>query len=367
MLLCDLANWLKLSEGKPVQTTYSFAMLRQSINEYKVNVQSFAEVRMMSQIFSQAERVCIWLGEAADNSGTVMDFFADTAEFVSSSAVGQSIYGPGGAIMVWLAEHEVQTKNLASIFSRPYWSRLWVVQEFLLSKDSILLCGNRFIEITKVLYISRFLNSRLIVTPLTGSRIKDKEASWSASRLFGPAHKMLYDKHSSEFEARKADSNGILGEILMNYSNLDCKDPRDKVYGLVGLVRPSEKQMIDIDYSKAPAMVFWEALATSEIGTWVLSAGDAIRKLAADMDVVGDEWKQVSPQALERYRDIFGEHDPRIKFANPQVSSQNFAGLNPRRSYNFSDVILHCPSSSYLRVPVIAYDDDWGNDRGTRW
>jgi hypothetical protein len=104
-----------------------------------------------------------------------------------------------------------------------------------------------------------------------------------------------------------------LGEVLKDYSHLDCEDPRDKIYGLLGLVRTRER--FDVDYSKTPSAIFWKALATAELGTWVAHGRRAVRRLADDMQVTGSEEGIAGSPAMERWKDIFGDRDPKKMFA----------------------------------------------------
>lgn len=51
-----------------------------------------------------------------------------------------------------------------------------------------------------------------------------------------------------------------LESCIKDFSNRDCEDPRDKVDGLVGLVR--EEERLKVDYSKSAQQIYCELVMT---------------------------------------------------------------------------------------------------------
>ena len=47
-----------------------------------------------------------------------------------------------------------------------------------------------------------------------------------------------------------------LAFVLCNYRSFQCKDPRDKVFGLLGLVRNTDHHLIQPDYNKDEVEVY---------------------------------------------------------------------------------------------------------------
>lgn len=54
--------------------------------------------------------------------------------------------------------------------------------------------------------------------------------------------------------------NYPLESCIEDFSNRDCEDPRDKVYGLMGLVR--EEERFKVDYSKSAQQIYCELVMT---------------------------------------------------------------------------------------------------------
>lgn len=99
-----------------------------------------------------------------------------------------------------------------SVINRAYWSRLWIVQEFLLAKRVVIMCG--FSSCLPEM-IEHSLHE---VFPIEAS-------SWSRSLI----------------EARKRFVSRAEDVCLENQLQLcwerNCVDPRDKIFGIAGIVK----------------------------------------------------------------------------------------------------------------------------------
>jgi hypothetical protein len=92
------------------------------------------QVRKMYTIFSLAFRVLIWLGEADEDNNYAMANFGR------------------------LDSLDVDIPSVSKLFKRPWWRRMWTLQEGLAgSKDSLVLCGERKIAWETVIQDIRYL------------------------------------------------------------------------------------------------------------------------------------------------------------------------------------------------------------------
>ncbi|KAL6708717.1 hypothetical protein ACN47E_002413 [Coniothyrium glycines] len=124
---------------------------------------------------------------------------------------------------------------LCTLLSNQYFSRLWVVQEILLSRESLVLCGYIWLSFVDM-YNSAHKNPGML------SRIQ----------RYSPSLHLLYD---SLYLRKPKDRH--LAHLIDLYSSNGCKDPRDHVYALLGLVL--EKERVKIDYAKSIPEVFMDA------------------------------------------------------------------------------------------------------------
>ena len=175
------------------------------------------QVGLMAKIYAKAFEVLIWLGTEADGSGEAME--AIDSGFHSTR------------------QHESQVQTL---FRRRYWDRLWILQEVLMGQNILVLCGNK-----------SFTWGRL--EALFIPRGSGGDGLWAYPvRIYNVALSLIEEKASFE------GANRRLGYMLEGFAGLQCGDVRDKVYGLLSLVRSSGA--IPVDYSKTSADVFFNAI-----------------------------------------------------------------------------------------------------------
>ena len=98
------------------------------------------QIPMMPTVYGEAERVCVWLGDASDESDMAIDFMKDIVkdlwkidEMCKPKLQDGRETGP-----CW--------KALFSLIMRPWFSRRWIVQEIALAKDGIIYCGFKTIS-----------------------------------------------------------------------------------------------------------------------------------------------------------------------------------------------------------------------------
>jgi hypothetical protein len=174
------------------------------------------QVSLVAKIYAKAFEVLIWLGTEAHGSGKAM-------EAINS-----------GVDSIHQYESEVQ-----SLFRRPYWDRLWILQEVLMGQNILVLCGNQSFTWKRLeaLFVPQGIEDRLWTYPV---------------HIYKVALSLIEEKASFK------GANRRLSYMLESFAGLQCEDTRDKVYGLLSLVRISG--VIPVDYSKTSADVFFNAI-----------------------------------------------------------------------------------------------------------
>lgn len=92
-----------------------------------------AQVSMMGEIYRQAGAVAAYLGEEAENSDLAMEFFASMSRLAWDDPIA-NIYG----------------EALKALFRRPWFSRVWVLQEVYNAETVHLMCGEHTVAWSKV-------------------------------------------------------------------------------------------------------------------------------------------------------------------------------------------------------------------------
>lgn len=183
-----------------------------------------SQVQLMGTIYRAAERTLVWLDAASNYSDIAMDF-------IQRATLSDLLLNPETAlrqaVQIWAAH--------------PYWSRTWVVQEFLLSQDLTILCGLKQVD---------WKSAQLFYQRIEDSKSKQRKYDW---REFAdsPAHAL--------FKQRLTEKRGqtTLLRLLVSNRQTKCFDPRDKVYALLSLASDCHpNHTLAVDYAKDACALF---------------------------------------------------------------------------------------------------------------
>jgi hypothetical protein len=219
--LYQALRYLRPQETKRVLWIDALAINQSNENEKNVQVQN------MHMIYRSARQTIVWLGAGHDEE--------------SISRAFPSVSGP-------------LLKDL------PYWRRLWIVQEVVLSKKVVFQYGSTELDSHKIRQSWRLmLGLSFLNGPLEILTLRDKPQ-----------------------RRRFVDFRGWAQHLC---PQLSCQDPRDKVFGFLHLLPPEISYQIEIDYGKSVAEVYTDA-------TWRFINHDRVLQCID----LGDAWK-VSPLA----------------------------------------------------------------------
>jgi Heterokaryon incompatibility protein (HET) len=172
------------------------------------------QVNFMGQIYSNASEVLLWLGATADGSNEAMNLLSKEYSYSISRECwvrfgrrNQVTKGKDGLHFTTYGER----RALTALFSRPYWQRLWVLQEILLASRVVIYCGTEKIDWEILESLLSYLEDIPSARPAT-TIIEHKSRTISTSRA-------------------------TLWNVFDAFSEWQCDDPRDKVFGLLSLVR----------------------------------------------------------------------------------------------------------------------------------
>jgi hypothetical protein len=280
------------------------------------------QVGIMSSIFRDAKRVLCWIGEADEHTEQALTKIRQLAN-------SHSLYGlPEVDAHMWfqipmLDAPEVEARSLIksaedhhihSVYSRRWFSRLWVVQEVTLSKQAVLCCG--VYEMAWTVFATGLLvltaaTQRAGPFPYRPPTLRAYLQCWNIVRTRAK-YRLLSSPNSIVMSAHTGFVMAI-SRLMMH----DCKDQHDRIYAVLGL-DPSENPITIIpDYSipvtKLYAHLAIEVLRRGEIEI-LFDAGLAYRKtglIAADgrhLPSWGPEYRRshhvewIDPYAWEQER-----------------------------------------------------------------
>ncbi|KAK4960452.1 hypothetical protein LTR10_003348 [Elasticomyces elasticus] len=196
------------------------------------------QVMLMRTIYSQAHRVIVWLGDRTPDVEHALRLATNLRQVslsvASSPADHHASFWDTTAIRT-LAAAEGQARiapslfaigELADLFDRPWFSRIWCVQEVVASSAAVARCGDLeipFADIVSAASIVLKFRDRM----LTGRPLE----FWNMVAL---------QKYGGWPLSPREDSIGVLEKALMAARDFGSTDPRDKVFALLGLVSESK-------------------------------------------------------------------------------------------------------------------------------
>jgi hypothetical protein len=185
----------------------------------------------MGEIYSNCEEVLIWLGEVAEGQRPLQELeLLQDISHLSDSKFLQSM------------------DLIEIIFLRPWFNRLWVLQEAVLAPKGTVALGRERWSLSVFSANSRKLFNLLIL--FTTKNVYIRRTSG-----IGKSLNRIIEVDNLRIQLVRKQFNHI-GTVLSTMTkSRDCKDPRDHIYGLAGILRRSGLE-IDIDYGKPPVEVF---------------------------------------------------------------------------------------------------------------
>lgn len=205
------------------------------------------QVAQMGNIYSQAQRVIIWLGEEEQDGKFALQHIKRWNDIFGSEQIFDTMATELELDMLFDPK---AWKAMALLFKRPWWRRIWVVQEVVLSRTASLQCGSEFCD------WNDFLRARTLWSSLDEPQHSDL-INWEERTMI---HNCEYDISIIIAIVQQKNTNasemGLLSLIRMlnRYEATDC---RDKLYALLGI-----KQCVDItvnpDYDALPSQVYTE-------------------------------------------------------------------------------------------------------------
>lgn len=221
------------------------------------------QVQLMKEIFTRATRVIVWLGlEDGEDVKTALSLMRSIYDACEHHA--QTI----GADLLTLA---LEYRGLVNVkidhldkfidrydpkqphvwaavrqfFARPWFTRIWCVQEIVLARDSIVLIGQSSVSWSTIGVAAAWLYEQEIASDFDLPSLVRDIPSYNAYCMFDTS-----------------DTGELtLIKTLLKYRDFNSTDPKDKVYGLLGLVQvTAPKPVVNVDYAKSVCDVYTDVM-----------------------------------------------------------------------------------------------------------
>lgn len=195
------------------------------------------QVPLMGDIYTQAHAVRIWLGEEGPGVEEALRLVRDCGTETPAEVVGRVLGDEDGA------------RGLVELLRRCYWGRMWMFQEVVLAANAIVHCGSHEAPWNHFKWLH----------DVTAER-----AFWEE---FEVGHTWISDLRRALFRISlfsiPRDAAEDVNAVSIPTRQLQATDPRDKVYGLMGVCQELAKT-VKVDYA-APVRDVYTDFAKSRI------------------------------------------------------------------------------------------------------
>lgn len=250
------------------------------------------QVLLMRSIYTLSKRVIIWLGTGTVDSDRAMDFLITLQ---SKEKEGRTVARNWVNEFTASQPYEETFQSLANLYTRPWFSRVWIMQEYALSarteNGAIFVCGSKQV-LSIIIYGGFFVEPQTQSPTYHRQRIifdqllkgYSRVASLYSMRTSVSVNSLTRElsKSNSTYAINQRDAF-LLSERQVGLHKwiVKCRDslatdPRDKVYGVLGLAevlkdgeadKGHDPRCLAIDYSFSVEDVYASAVRSIIVAT----------------------------------------------------------------------------------------------------
>lgn len=255
-----------------------------SINQQD-NLERSHQVNMMKVIFSRAETVLVWLGPEEDDSSRLLQFFMTMPSLAYPLPYSPDQRPPPKYARYTKASYIIMPRPeftiddlfqelfdlqldqaFEALFKRDYWKRLWIIQEVMLAENLIILCGDQVCEWSILVSIIAELDYLGQILGPNGLPIDRSSRNQTPIPQLQRLQAQVGSSHANKILIKGADSDRLqkreegweFRELIQTWLHQECADPRDQVYGLLGLAQGE----ITADYDKTVDEIYRDVVAS---------------------------------------------------------------------------------------------------------
>ncbi|KEF59073.1 uncharacterized protein A1O9_03916 [Exophiala aquamarina CBS 119918] len=225
-------------------------------------------VQLMGNIYDKAVVAIVWLGLPSDDrrQARVLEFIAEM------SAFGRAKHGGKGVVldetdMLTMFRHQFLTEtstqrwlNVLELCKGTYWTRTWIIQEFLQASQVQVLCGTASLEWACFEDVVRKMRKILTAASHEQHQQQPKQQKQQAA-LPSFVTQFMQTLPVRLTIRRIFHTSSTLEELISEFYDSRCAERRDKIYGILGIaddcgerVEPPENAVVRIgpkpDYSQ---------------------------------------------------------------------------------------------------------------------
>jgi hypothetical protein len=206
------------------------------------------QVRMMDEIYRQATFVTVWLGEPSADSDLAMDFILELNRDLTSLRRSNAAmeYFEDLEMYGLRPKHDPAWMAFRRLFTRPWFTRVWILQEVILGKQVNVTCGTKTVAWETLTAVLENMKACKIAAPQQT-----------------PMNFAFIVIAKADLES---DQRPSLVRLLGATQNFASTKPVDKVFSLLGLAKDGQDYLHHVDYIRTTAQTF-QAVARTMVQT----------------------------------------------------------------------------------------------------
>jgi hypothetical protein len=204
------------------------------------------QIGLMAEIYQTASKTIIWLGLSPEASACISFINRHMVTFLMNrpNTNWKALFRIGSRESGW--------QEFLNFLAHPYWSRMWILQEIVLSKKPIVAYGGEYFNFEYLQTFFREMHSKNVGTLLvmTDTAVEPRGPLAPSGSVQIPLIIAI--------KSMVQDQQGpvtFISDLMQLTRRCKAFDPRDMVYGVLGLLRVKGDQTIVPDYSKTPLEV----------------------------------------------------------------------------------------------------------------
>lgn len=209
------------------------------------------QVTLMGEIYSMAKPVLVWLGETFEGCEEAFDLMSKIAIASEDEIIEE--------------ESQTMFSFYIQLVKKEWFTRLWTIQELALADQEPLVgCGFTWTTWSvlskvwqKVAMIEFTKMGMIMMEPGVENENSDKTVVSQGVRTSTIKVDLLNNLRTAVTDKKGED----LRDLLLNTVTSKATEPRDRIYGLLGMMSSSDRKAIIVDYNRPLGTIYADAIS----------------------------------------------------------------------------------------------------------
>lgn len=354
--------------------------------DQKNEVEKSEQVAQMREIYLRAKSVITWLGPASDNSDAAMRWIGHYGSQALDFGIGDTpdlrlnnlmhrletdtstLSQPGLQAFLRDVSSDLSPSSgdpnkiqwaLARLFQRPYWNRVWVVQELVHAKSLQFSCGTESVPENLLHHATRLIRNH--------GQFLSKKASYLHQSNDSETVIPFIDTRSpvNLLKVRRTKGPYPLAYLIRLLRNSISTDPRDKIFALLSFSADVDRLSLQPDYRKSCRDVYIETTtALLRHGFTDLLSLCGLHKVIDKLPSWVPDFSADPARAHLQQRALDRGSNERITVLQPQFSA---SGKTDHAAPRFEPATGHMAIKSIVVGEVSTVGTPWQPQSSNRW